>query len=66
MMLNVRIQDSLAVAHMAEDDGDFIFVLCRTGFERCLGRHTDVGERILVGATLKEYRRIGGGETNDS
>ncbi len=56
MILRVKIQESLAVGHLDGDSGEFIFVICRDGFEQTLGRKCQSGEVIKVNAKLKEIK----------
>lgn len=51
MKLKVKIQRHLALAHLAEDDGEFAFVLCRRGLEKLVGRRLNAGETVVVEVT---------------
>ncbi len=53
MKLKCRIQRTLITAHLAEDNGDFVFVLCRRGIEKELGRRFSVGEDVVLDVDIK-------------
>lgn len=54
MKIKCKIQHSLVVSHMAEDDGNFVFVICRRGFEKTLGRRCKVGDTVIVDVTFRQ------------
>jgi hypothetical protein len=54
MILRVKIQESLAVGWRADDDGEFVFVICRSGFEKTLGKECKTGEVLTINAQLTE------------
>lgn len=53
MKLVCRIQQALVTAHRSEDNGDFVFVLCRRGFEAALQKRFHVGELVTVEVDIK-------------
>ena len=52
--LIAKVQDHLVACHMAGHSGDFVFVCCRKGFEKYLGRETVTGELIEFDVCLTE------------
>ena len=54
MKLKVRIQRHLALAYLAEDSGDWSFVLCKEGLEKLLGRRLKAGEQLTMEVEGKE------------
>ncbi|NNE62388.1 MAG: hypothetical protein HKN35_15960 [Woeseia sp.] len=56
MKLIVRVQKHLVVAHRACDGGDWVFTLCRRGFEEAVGRRLKTGETVVadLSATILE------------
>lgn len=54
MKIKCKIQHSLVAAHRAEDDGSFIFVICRRGFEEVLGKRCEVGETVIVDVSFQQ------------
>jgi hypothetical protein len=46
--IKVRIQRHLAIGYLAEDSGDFVFTICRRGFERLVGKRLKSGEDYIV------------------
>lgn len=53
MRLKCRVQHSLVTAHRTEDDGNFVFVICRRGFESAMNRIFKIGESVFVDVELK-------------
>ena len=51
MKLKLRVQRHLVVAWKAEDDGEWIFTLCRHGFGELIGQRLRPGEEWLVEVT---------------
>lgn len=54
MKIICKCQQSLVVAYTAKDSGDFVFVVCREGLEKAIGRQLKVGEIFSVNAELTE------------
>ena len=48
MKVRVRRQTDTVVGWLAEDSGEFVFFLCRRGFEQMLGRRMKIGEEVTV------------------
>ena len=48
MKIRVRCQRHLVIAHKADDDGQWVFSLCRRGFEEMIGQKLKTGEVTLV------------------
>ena len=48
MLIRVKIQRHLAVGHLAEDNGDWVFTLCRRGFQDMVGEKLATGAEYLV------------------
>lgn len=48
MRLKLRVQRHLVVAHMADDPGDWVFTLCRSGMSQAIGRRLVPGEEIEI------------------
>lgn len=46
LRVTFRVQHALALFHREEDDGKFVAVACRRGFEGLLGRKVKPGEVI--------------------
>ena len=55
MRINVKVQRHLVVGHLADDDGDWIFTVCRSGFQELLGRKLKTGEEAEVELTANEW-----------
>ena len=53
MILKVKIQQALAIAHIASDDGEFAFVLCRRGLQQLVGERFKTGETVLIEVEAK-------------
>lgn len=53
LLLRARIQRHLALAHLAHDDGQFAFVLCRAGIERATGVKFRPGDKPLLRVTIE-------------
>jgi len=53
LLLRAKVQHHLVLAHIAEDDGQFAFVLCRRGLERAAGRRFKAGDRPLLKVTIE-------------
>lgn len=51
--LNCFIQKNLVLAHLAEDNGEFAFILCREGLEMALGKRLKVRDRITIDVDIK-------------
>ena len=49
-----RVQRSLVVAHVAEDDGDMVFVICRRGLEKVLNKRLAVGQKLTLKINLQD------------
>ena len=48
MRIRVRIQRHLAVGHLADDSGDWVFTLCRSGLQQLVGEKLQTGSEYLV------------------
>lgn len=57
MKIICKVQDHLVVAHRAENNGEFIFVLCRAGVEKALNKKLVTGKRfqMQIIAKLNKY-----------
>ena len=62
MKIRIKIQRHLAVGHLAEDDGTFVFVICRRGLEWLLDERLKSGEDYLVEITGKKLTEEKHGE----
>jgi hypothetical protein len=51
MLIRVKIQRHLAVGHLAEDNGDWVFTLCRRGLQDMVGERLHTGSEYLVDIT---------------
>lgn len=54
MKIKIRIQRHLAIGHLAEDSGDWVFTCCRRGIEELLGRRAKPGEEVTVEISARE------------
>ena len=48
LRIKLRIQPTLVTGHLAEDNGNFVFVLCRRGVQQMLGQKLKVGSQYVV------------------
>jgi len=48
MKIKVKIQRYLAVAHLSEDSGDWVFTICRRGLEKLVNKRLKVGESYII------------------
>lgn len=48
MKIRIKTQRHLCVAHVAEDNGDWVFTICRRGCEEWIGRRLKVGEVAVI------------------
>lgn len=46
--LMVTVQEGLCTAHLAKDDGKWMFTVCRRGLEIALGRKVKDGEKMMI------------------
>jgi hypothetical protein len=53
LTLRAKVQRHLVLAHIAEDDGQFAFVLCRAGLERAAGQRFKPGDKPLLRVTIE-------------
>jgi hypothetical protein len=55
-IVKVKIQRSLAIGHLADDDGDWVFALCKRGVQGLVGRRLMAGEEITVRFICEEIK----------
>ena len=55
-MLVGHVQHSLVCCHESEHDGEFVFVCCRRGLQKYLGRRLKLGERVYFDVVLREAK----------
>lgn len=53
LLLKARIQRHLALAYLAEDDGEFAFVLCRRGLEKAIGKRLKGGQKVMLKVSIE-------------
>lgn len=58
VLLIGRAQPSIITSHFADDDGNFVFVICKHGGEKVMGKKLEIGRRFLVKATLEFVKYI--------
>jgi len=56
--LKINVQATLCTAHEAKDSGDFVFVICRRGLSRALGRRLQAGEKFIVDIVIREVDNV--------
>ena len=52
--IKLKVQRHLCVGHLAEDNGDWVFTVCRSGFQKLLGRKLRPGEETEIELTATE------------
>ena len=54
MEIRVKVQRHLAVGHIADDSGDWVFTVCRSGLSDLVGRRLIPGEEVVLDMEAEE------------
>ena len=53
IFVRASIQQSLALGHLAQDDGRFAWVMCRKGLQEACGQKFKSGDKPLLKVTVE-------------
>ena len=54
LTIRCRVQHALVTGQRAEDEGEFVFVMCRRGLSEAMGRLLRPGEQMTIRVTIDE------------